>query len=103
MSLRGTLSQDWVSALPQVIKSLNETPLKKLGWLTPNSIHSEIDSVRVRTAKEAHLITTYKEPNFQTQRENQLAYKKSKGLQINDFVYLDFDEKLFDKSFNVSV
>ena len=36
-------------------------------------------------------------------RKNQENYTKSSGFQVNDFVYLDFDEKLFDKSFNVSV
>ena len=102
--LRGTLNQDWVSALPQTVEALNNTPLKKLGGLTPNSIHSEIDSVKVSQAKQTNHILSYSEPNFHTQRQNQADYEKqTKLFQINDYVYLDFDEKIFDKSFNVSV
>ena len=103
MLLRGTLSQDWVKALPSVVKSLNDTPIKKLGWLTPNSIHSEVDSVIVSKAKKKQNISTYSEPNYHIQRQNQANYENSNNLQINDYIYLDFDEKLFDKSFNVSV
>jgi hypothetical protein len=101
--MRGILSQNWVKFLPKVVQSLNNTPLKKLGWLTPNSIHSEEDSVKVRKAKELKNIETYSEPDYKTQRENQLNYEKKNELKPNDFVYLDFDEKLFDKSFDVSV
>ena len=103
MLLRGTLSQDWVKALPKVTDSLNNTPLKKLGWLTPNSIHSEIDSVRVQSAKKSFQIPSYSEPDYRTQRTNQETYEKSKGFQVKDFVYLNFKEKIFDKSFDVSV
>ena len=49
--LRGTLSQDWLKFLPKVVDSLNHTPIKKLGGLTPNSIHSESDSVLVSAAR----------------------------------------------------
>ncbi len=102
--LRGTLSQDWVKYLPQVVKSYNDTPIKKLGWLTPSSITSEIDSVKVAEAKAKNNIPTYSEPPFEEQRQNQKLYESNKDyLQINDYVYLDFDEKLFDKSFDVSV
>ena len=104
MLLRGTLNQDWIKALPIVIKSLNNTPLKKLGWIKPSSIHSEVDSARVFTAKKQHNIESYSEPPIEIQKLNQQSYENSsKELQVNDFVYLDFDEKLFDKSFNVSV
>ena len=104
MQLRGTLNQDWVQVLPSVINALNATPLKKLGWHQPISINSEIDSVNVDNAKNHHKIETYSEPNVLTQQKNQEEYRKSSdSLQINDFVYLDVDEKLFDKSFDVSV
>ena len=103
MTLRGTLNQNWVSARPEVVKSLNNTPLKKLGWLTPTSIHSEIDTAHVQKSQEVNNIKVYKEPSFQIQRKNQLENEQNLNFQVNDFVYLDFDEKLFDKSFNVSV
>jgi hypothetical protein len=103
MQLRGTLSQDWVTALAGVVQSLNETPQEKLGWLKPSSINSEIDTVRVHKAQKLYNFKPYKEPSFQNQRLNQLENEQSEKLHVNDFVYLDFDEKLFDKSFNVSV
>ena len=104
MLLRGTLSQNWIQHLPEVVKSLNNTPLKKLGWKKPNDIHSESDSVMVSVARDKANIKTYSEPDFQTQRLNQKLYEQSKNrLQVNDYVYLDFDGKLFDKSFDVSV
>ena len=103
MLLRGTLSKDWVKSLPSVVESLNNTPTQKLGWLTPNSIHSEVDSVLVQKAKKQQNISTYNEPNYHIQRKNQQNYEHTKNVQVNDYVYLDFDEKLFDKSFNVSV
>ena len=104
MILRGILSQNWPKYLPTVVKSLNDTPLKKLGYLKPNSIHSEIDSVKVQELKKVNSIVTYNEPNIEIQHENKKVYEKeSTNFQVNDYVYLDFDEKLFDKSFNVSV
>jgi hypothetical protein len=101
--LRGVLSQNWVKFLPLVIDSLNNTPMKKLGWLKPSSVTSEKDSVSIRTAKKNHGIETYSEPDYKTQRENQKKYELSNNLKPLDFVYLDFDQKLFDKSFDVSV
>jgi hypothetical protein len=103
MQLRGTLSQDWITALPKVVESFNNSPVRKLGGLTPNSINSEEDSVKVDNLRKLKNIQTYSEPTYDKQRENQENYEKSPSFQINDFVYLDFDEKLFDKSFNVSV
>ena len=102
--LRGTLNQDWVSELPKTVEALNNTPLKKLGDLTPNSIRSEIDSVNVSKARKEKNISVYSEPNFDIQRQNQANYIGVKQLfQVNDYVYLDFNEKTFDKSFDVSV
>ena len=70
MILRGILSQNWPKYLPTVVKSLNDTPLKKLGYLKPNSIHSEIDSVKVQELKKVNSIVTYNEPNIEIQHEN---------------------------------
>jgi len=99
--LRGTLSQNWVDGLRLVTKSLNETPLKKLGWLTPNDITSEVGSALVDRAKKEHHLPIDKEPTFLQQKQNIENY--SGDLNIDDYVYKDFDAKLFDKSFDVSV
>ncbi len=102
--LRGMLTHNWVKYLPIVVQSLNNTPMKKLGWLKPSSITSEKDSVNVRNAKLENNIDSYSEPDFRTQRKNQEVYEQSSSnLKPGDFVYLDFDEKIFDKSFDVSV
>jgi hypothetical protein len=104
MLLRGTLSHNWVDKITQIVEDYNNTPIKKLGWLTPNSIHSEYDSVKVEAAQKEFNIKPFREPNFHVQLENQQKYEKDKSkLQVNDFVYLDFNEKLFDKSFDVQV
>jgi hypothetical protein len=104
--LRGNLTNNWVKYLPIVVNSLNETPMKKLGWLKPSSISSEEDSVLVRNARKDNNIKTYIEPDYKAQQKNQKNYEESKtstNFKPLDYVYLDFDEKLFDKSFDVSV
>jgi hypothetical protein len=104
MLLRGTLKHNWVDEIQNIVKSYNETPIKKLGWLKPSSIHSEFDSVRVEDARLKNHIEVYHEPDFKTQVQNQKDYERNtKNLQIGAYVYLDFDEKLFSKSFDVQV
>ena len=49
-------------------------------------------------------VKTFKEPDYKTQQENQIKFQSSKSeLQKGNFCYVDFDEKLFDKSFDVVV
>jgi hypothetical protein len=50
--LRGTLNQDWPKFLSKIVNDYNNTPMKKLGWLTPNSIKSEYDSIKVEKAQK---------------------------------------------------
>jgi hypothetical protein len=45
--LRGNLTQNWVEFLPKIVTQYNASPNQKLGGLTPDSIHSEYDSVLV--------------------------------------------------------
>ena len=99
--LRSQMKHTWVSFLPKVVESLNNTPLKRLGWLTPNSIHNEASSVLVRNAKKKYNILENKLPTYQVQKLNEKNY--SGDLKQGDYVYVDFVEKLFDKSFDVSV
>jgi hypothetical protein len=105
MSLRGTLSQDWIKLLEVTVNALNNTPTPRIGYLTPNSIKSEADSVKVAAAKSAHNIESYKEDTYKKQLQNQSQFDSSKtsNLRVNDYVYLDFNQKVFDKSFDVSV
>ena len=104
MTLRGTLNQNWVEALENVVNNLNNTPIKKLGFLTPNMINSEADSVNVSKARKEFEIVPFREDNYKIQIQNQKAYESNtKQLQKGDYCYVDFDEKLFDKSFDVVV
>jgi hypothetical protein len=104
MLLRGTLSHDWVSEIQNVVKSYNSTPIQKLGWIKPSTINSEFDSVRVEAAQKKNKIQVYHEPNFEKQIENQKKYESDvKNLQVGQYVYLDFKEEMFSKSFDVQV
>jgi hypothetical protein len=104
MLLRGTLNHDWVNEINNVVKSYNATPIKKLGWIKPNSINSEIDSVKVDEAQKQNNVKVYREPSFDQQIRNQSDYETNKSnLQVGQYVYLDFDEKVFSKSFDVQV
>ena len=104
LTLRGTLNQNWIEVLETVVNNLNNTPIKKLGYLKPNMISSEADSVLVAKAKSQLAIKSFREPNFKSQLENQELYQKKKNtFKKDDYCYVDFDEKLFDKSFDVVV
>lgn len=52
-------------------------------------------------AKIKSNVEIQKEPTFQLQIQNQQNFQSD--LKISDFVYKQFDFKLFDKSFDVSV
>jgi len=90
-----------VKPLEIVTNSYNNTPIQRLGWLKPNDIVSPASSVQVDEAKRQHHIPILKEPTYKEQQENTNNY--AGDLKVNDYVYKDFDSKLFDKSFDVSV
>ena len=85
---------------------MNNTPLKRLGWLKPSDINNFSDSIRVNEAKKANNIPILTEPSFENQQQNQKEYESNtkNKLQVNSYVLLDFKETpAFDKSFDVSV
>jgi len=99
--LRGTLSQNWVEVISQIVDQYNATPKQKLGGLSPQNIHSESDSVLVNEARKKNNISVFEEPHYQQQILNQKNYENdSSKLQVNNYVYLSSNEKLFDKSFD---
>ena len=77
--MRSSLSHNWVAALPKVIRSLNATPLKKLGFLTPESITNEESSVFVDEALKKNHLDIPKEPKFTEQLQNVFVNLKSSG------------------------
>ena len=102
--LRGTLNHNWPELLLKVVNDYNKTPLKKLGWLTPNSIESEYDSIKVEQAQKKAGFTPFREPNIKIRKENESNYfKNTSNISLNSYVYLDFNESLFGKSFDVQV
>jgi hypothetical protein len=102
MLLRSQLSHDWVKVLPTVIESFNNTPKRSIGWLRPNDIKSKLDSLIVKEQRKKYGIEVYTEPSFHEQLAAQ-NIDKTTMLKVGDYVYLDFDEKLFDKSFDTQV
>ena len=86
-TLRGTLNKNWVVALEKVVNDMNNTELKKIGYLKPNQIHSEIDSAFVRSALKKHNIGIFKEPNWKDQKKSEDIYNSNKNnLQIGKIV-----------------
>ena len=103
--LRGTLSHDWIKALEVITNDMNNTPLKRLGWLKPNEICDVFDTVKVNEAKEKYHIPILHEPSFSEQKKNRELYKadKSKKFQEGSYVMVDFVDENFQKSFDTSV
>jgi len=102
--LRGTLSQDWPNIIQNVAVDQNLIPQKSLGYLRPVDINTPYDSAKVTKAKKLYNIKVYREPSFAEQEKNTQTYQlNSKNLQINDYVYIDFKQELFGKSFDVQV
>ena len=105
MMLRGTLSHDWLKALDTITNDMNNTPLKRLGWLKPNDINDVFDTVKVNEAKEKFQIPVLEEPSFSEQKKNQQIYEanKSNKFQEGSYVMVDFQDENFQKSFDTSV
>lgn len=102
--LRGNLTQDWPQFIKKVVNDHNNTPLKKLGWLKPNDINNEFDSIKVENAQKQINYHPYREPKLDIRTKNQLSYENDNTkLQKGSYVYLDFKETLFGKSFDVQV
>lgn len=98
--MRSERTDNWVKLLPIAVNLLNQRPLKKIGNLGPGSINSMLDDIKVREAQKDNCVPVYDEPNYKIQNEAQKNYEKSQGMQVNNFVYLDYKEKTFAKSFD---
>ena len=105
MILRSELSKNWVKYVRIVAEQYNNTPLKKLGYLKPNNITSVGDSASVDyNRRQEGVKEEFLQPNFEEQRRNVELYESESGnLKKGDYCYKYFDEKLFDKKYNVNV
>lgn len=102
--LRGSLSQDWPNFIEKIADDHNNTPQKKLGFLKPNDIQNSFDSAKVWKLKNLQDIPHFLEPTYKQQIINQhLNDTDDKSLKVNDYVYIDFKQSLFGKSFDVQV
>jgi hypothetical protein len=103
MIMRSENSKNWVKYLPVAVKLLNERPVKRIGNLAPASINSMFDDVKVREAQKLQKQIGPEEPTWREQNTLQAKYEKSPGFQKDDFVYLDYKEDTFAKSFNPKI
>lgn len=104
MLLRSQLSQNWVKYIQIIVNQYNDTPLKKLGFLKPNDIKSDRDTVSVTLSRKLNGIEAYRQPDFKTQAENVERYQNNlKNLKVGDFCYKFYNEQMFDKKYNISV
>ena len=107
--MRSSLTLKWVEVISKVVRSLNSTPLKKLGFLTPASITNEASSVFVDEALKKHNLEVPKDTTYQKQLENEKSYElqsenSEKLLKKNDFVYVDLKSSgAFDKGYDILV
>jgi hypothetical protein len=98
MLLRNKLTHNWTDYIVQIVEQFNDTPREKLGWLTPNSINSEFDSLKVEELRRQDNIKVFESPSFTQQQKNEAHFKGP--FKIGDYVYLNFPETLFDKGFD---
>lgn len=103
MIMRSEKSKNWVKYLPVAVNLLNERPVEKIGNLAPASINSMFDDQLVSDALKTQGGPQLEEPTWREQNQLQAEYENSNGFQKNDFVYLDYKEKTFAKSFDLKI
>ena len=102
--MRSERSKNWVKYLPIAVNLLNKRPLKRNGNVSPGSINSIYDDVKIREARKTQNVIEPKKLNYHDQNKLQAKYEKMKNkFQVNDFVYLDYKEDTFAKSFNPKI
>ena len=102
--LRGNLTKDWPTYLKIVQSDFNKTPLKKLGYFSPNNIVSRFDSYFINKAKIDLNINETSLPTFEEQNTNEKNYfHNPSNLKVKDFVYVNLKADVFSKSFDVQV
>ncbi len=95
-----TLStNNWPYYLKDVVSAINNSPNAAIGYLKPSEIQSPIDDPKIDA-----VLGIPEDISFQEQMENQTEYEGIKrNLQVEDYVYLDFNPKTMDKGFDTPV
>jgi hypothetical protein len=96
-------SLNWPKFLPIATGLVNARPLKRIGNLSPGSINSLADDIAVRQSQKDAQVQVAKEANYKQQNLAQKKYEKSGKFKIGDYVYLDYKESTFAKSFDLKV
>lgn len=106
--LRANLSKHWTEYIQKVVESLNNIPLKRLGYLRPNDITDITSSVLVDNKLKENGLPIPKEPTYNEQRLSQINYENRANenndmIKAGDYVYLKIKEDIFGKSFDIQV
>jgi hypothetical protein len=101
--MRSQKTQDWVKNLPIATGLVNQRPLRRIGNLSPGSINTLVDDVKIRQAIGETCLYVPPIQNYKEQNLQQKKYEKSGKFHIGDYVYLDYKETTFAKSFDLKV
>lgn len=108
LMMRRYRTSDWVALLPRAVEMLNARPMTRNGGVPPEEVNSFLDDPVLREAREEQGVQ-FPEPNRQEEIQSQEDFAKSEAgpskptLTVGSFVYLDKQQKVFDKSFNLRV
>lgn len=101
--MRHYRSANWVQLLPTAVNLINSQPMLRNGGIPPNQINSFFDDVKLREARLEHHVN-FPEPNRKSEKEEEQIHQSSNSdLKIGAYVYLEKEEKTFQKSFELKV
>lgn len=99
-ALRESLTKDWITLLPEIVKVINATPRVYLGGLTPDTFSSPFDNYILDDRIGISHLPPFSQ--WWHNRENYLS--NTTLLQKNDFVYANsYPDSKFSKSYDVQV
>ena len=79
--------------------------MKSLGGIQPGTINSLIQDPIIREAQQKAGVTTYQDPDYITQNQNQKKYEENPNnkFQAGTYVYLDNKAEKFDKAYDTQI
>jgi hypothetical protein len=93
----------WTHFLQEIVENINSQPSPSLGYskrlkkmLCPDMFSSSADDYKMEK-------NIYMESWRKRRRREKNYFKKQSNLQINDYVYLNFQKNTFDKSYFAQV
>lgn len=97
LNIRGN---HWENYISDLVKDINETPVKSIGHIRPGDINSSYDNVKID-----NFLAKKPEIPYRTLMKNQKKYESnSKLIQIGAYVYANLKTSAaFDKSYDFKV